>query len=101
MSAPLVVNEESHERSWTLAHKLAQTLYQTFTWSGGVPTVITSWADVGHTIKLRELALTWSGGVPVTIVKKQYDSAGALLHTLTKSLTWTGGVPTEIDDVLT
>lgn len=85
-----------------LVHAIAETSYEEITYSGSTANSLIIWTNSGKTKKIREELYTYGSGNHVTtIVTKQYDSAGAVVETLTENYTWSGGQVINITRTLT
>ncbi len=95
------ITEGQHTALDTLAHEIAEDCDVVVTRISGQVTSVVVWTDSGHTQKIRETLVTRSAGQVSTVVTKQYDGAGALKNTYTKTVTRSGGQVASIDGAFT
>ena len=95
------ITEGQHTTLDTLIHEIAENCDVEVIRSGGRVDSVIVWTNSGHTVKIRETILTRSSGQVATITTKQYDGAGALKNTLTKTITRSSGQVATIAGVLT
>lgn len=81
---------------YTLALNLGLSNYKEVVKTNGRISSIIVWTNSGKTKKIRECIVTRTGNLISLIVDKQYDNAGLLIETLTKTITGNA-----IDEVLT
>lgn len=91
----------NHENLNTLVHFLARDGYGDLTYTGNKITYYVVWRDALKTIKDRDYVLTYTGNKVNTVVVKQYDDSGILLHTLTETYTYSGNRITSLNSVKT
>jgi len=95
------LSEAQHTALDTLTHEIAENSDTVVTRSSGQVVSVVVWTDSGHTQKIRETLITRSSGQVSVVVTKQYDGAGALLNTYTKTITRSSGQVASIAGVLT
>jgi len=87
-----------HEELDSLVHNLAESNYQTFTYTGQNLTSSINWTDSGMTLKVREATFTYNvNGTLAAAVKKQYNDMGDLVQTLTLTFSYTMNKLSSID----
>ena len=90
-----------HEGLDTLVHKSAEDSYTELLYTGKDLTSVNVWTDVGKTLKIRDVSLSYTGKNLTGVVVQQYDGAGAVVATLTKTLAYTGKDLTSVAAVRT
>lgn len=95
------VTEGQHEVLDTLVHKIAETSFSEYGYTGQDLTRVTVWATNAMLLKVRESILSYTGSDLTGIVLTQFDGVGTAITTLTKTLGYTGADLTSIDVVRT
>jgi hypothetical protein len=85
------ITEGQHEGLDRLTHRINESGYEEYTYSGQKLTGWILWTDSGKTTKIREEQYTWSGNKISTFVEIQYDGAGVEKKRNTlNNFSWTG-----------
>jgi len=84
------ITSSEHRQLDQLVHELDEDYYEEYTYTSGLVSNTTVWTDPGKTLKIREYNYTYSSGKMTQSIEKQYDGAGSLVETLTKTYSWTG-----------
>jgi len=80
------ITEGQHETLDTLTHKITESSFTELGYTGKDLTSVVVWTSVAKTLKIREASLSYTGKDLTGVIAKQYDGAGSLLVTLTKTL---------------
>lgn len=84
------ITEPQHEALDRLTHRVNETSYDEFTYSGNQLTNLTVWTSAAKTLKIREEQYTYSGNQVTTYVEIQYDGAGVEKERNTESYSYSG-----------
>ena len=84
------ITEGQHELLDTLVHKLSESYFKEFLYTGKDVTSIITWTDAGKTLKIREVALSYTLKNLTGQVVTHYDGVGSTVATLTRTLAYTG-----------
>lgn len=84
------ITEGEHEILDTLVHKLAETSFLELAYSGKDLIRATTWTSAGMTLKIREATFTYTSGDLTGVVVQQFNGAGGVVTTLTKTLAYSG-----------
>lgn len=85
------ITESAHEGLDRLTHRVNETGYEEYTYSGQQLTNWTLWTTSGKTTKIREEQYTWSGSNISSYVEIQYDGDGVEKERNTlNNFSWTG-----------
>lgn len=79
----------------------ARTSYQEATITSNRITALITWTSAAKTQKIYEENYTFTGNVVTQVIKKQYNSAGTLIQTLTENLTYSGNTFSNLTATLT
>lgn len=84
------ITKSQHEIFDTLDHNLSENSFAEFTYTGKNLTSVIIYTSVTKTLKIRESTFTYTGKNLTGIVIEQFDGAGVVLVTLTKTLAYSG-----------
>lgn len=91
----LMVGDSAHDAIDTLVHALAEPLYVEYEYNvNKTVNAVRYYTSAAKTTLIREYIYTYSGLFVSTETLKQYNAAGVLLATLTKTLSYTGAFVT-------
>lgn len=90
-----------HDALDSLAHDVAESSDTEFAYDGdGRLQRLTVWTNATRTTKIRERLVSYAGDAVSTTIERQYNNAGAVLATLTRTFVYDGnGVLLRIDAV--
>lgn len=84
------VSEAMHEVLDTFTHRLGEDAFTELLYTGKDLTSVIVWTSVAKTLKIREMTLAYTGKDLTSVVAEQFDGAGMLIATLTKTLGYSG-----------
>lgn len=84
------VTPAEHEALDTLVHRLAEAAWEEFLYTGKNLTQRIVWTSPARVLRIRDSTYTYTGSILTGAVTRQYDGAGVVVTTLTKTFTYAG-----------
>lgn len=95
------ITENQHRQLDQLVHNIAENSYTQLVYSGNKITDEIIWTTSGMTLKIRESNFTYTGNKVNQEICKQYNGAGSLVETSTKTYSYSGNSVVNITEVIT